>query len=114
MVLEKKIPIDPKTQAFLQKMSEPTKKNLLSDYDRSVQKSFGKRKIKAKVVPQLGTQKKQTVDPMPSDRYKSEQGATAGKGPYRDRRTKTQVRTRRTTCQAKVVLQALYTDVSIP
>lgn len=51
---------------------------------------------------------------MPSDRYKSEQGATAGEGPYRDRRTKTQVRTRRTICQAKVVLQALYTDVSIP
>lgn len=55
------------TKAFFQKMSKPTKKNLLLDYDRSVQKSFGKRKTKAKVVLQLETQKKQTVDPMPSD-----------------------------------------------
>lgn len=60
----KKIPIDPVTKKFFQKMSEPVRRAVLSDYDRSVTKSYKKQRAKAKEVPQLGKQRKQSVEPL--------------------------------------------------
>lgn len=60
----KKIPIDPAAKKFFQKMSEPVKRALLSDYDQSVTKSFKKQRGKTKEVPQLEKQPKQLVKPL--------------------------------------------------
>uniref|UniRef100_A0A0D9VV39 Uncharacterized protein n=1 Tax=Leersia perrieri TaxID=77586 RepID=A0A0D9VV39_9ORYZ len=48
---QKKIPIDPEGKAFFQLMSEPVKKKLLSDYDRTFAKAYNyKSKKKSKQV----------------------------------------------------------------
>lgn len=66
--LEKKVPIDPTTKAFFQKMSEPTRARIVSDYDRSIRKSYEKTKRKSKVFPPSSVCKEnKRVDPMPSE-----------------------------------------------
>lgn len=62
--LKKKTPIHPSAKKFFQKMSAPITHTLLSDYDRSITKSFKKTRGKSKDVPQLGKQPKQAVEPL--------------------------------------------------
>lgn len=49
---------------FFKKMSAPVKETLVSDYDRSIRKSYKKSKAKSKDVPQLGMQPNQSVEPL--------------------------------------------------
>nr|BAB39966.1 OSJNBa0004B13.21 [Oryza sativa Japonica Group] len=59
---EKKIPIDPSVKNFFKGMSTTNKEALqISDYDRTLQRAYHK---KSKLVPQLGEQPNQEVEPL--------------------------------------------------
>jgi len=64
---EPKEPVDPAGKKFfLGIMCQPKQKELLSDYDRSITKSWEKKinRQKNQMVPQLGEQPNQTVLPL--------------------------------------------------
>ena len=68
---EKKEPVDPAVQQFFIKQARPVVKEPLSDYDRTITKSYKKpqnRKSvsskKSKSIPQLGQQAQQSIPPL--------------------------------------------------
>jgi len=65
--LEPKEPVDPAGKKFyLSMMCQPKQKELMSDYDRSITKSWEKKsnRWKNQTIPQLGEQPNQTVPPL--------------------------------------------------
>ena len=64
---KKEKPINPGDLKFFIGMCKANKKKFIqpSDYDRSITKSFEKRKLgSSSDVPQLGAQKKQSIEPL--------------------------------------------------
>jgi hypothetical protein len=65
---EKKVTINPVDSAFFSKMTNANRRKFipLSYYDRSITKSYEKKKKFAgsSDVPQLGAQKKQSIEPL--------------------------------------------------